>query len=201
MKLDPEYQAYVAALAAAHDLPRVQAAELDAIERRARNEIEALDPSFAETHLAPVIATVARLRAELPDETTLIDFCGAPWTIATYMIAGRGTPDQAPARLFAYRHEEAFERLVHLLAEMSADYLIRQLQALYDQDFPDIRVRQDDPYVQTREELYKLCLRLLTATARHCDLRDCVLVDELKADIRLCSRQLSEEYFGVFWTD
>lgn len=92
-------------------------------------EIEALDPSLAETHLAPVIATVGRLRAELPEETALIGFCGAPWTVATYMIAGRGTPDQAPARLFAYREPEAFERLIFLLAEMSADYLIRQLQA------------------------------------------------------------------------
>ena len=49
---------------------------------------------------------------ELPAETTLIGFCGAPWTVATYMIAGHGTPDQAPARLFAYRHPEAFARLL-----------------------------------------------------------------------------------------
>ena len=93
------------------------------------DDIAGLDPSRAETHLAPVIATVGRLRRELPDETALIGFCGAPWTVATYMIAGHGTPDQAPARLFAYRHPEAFERLIHLLAEMSATYLIRQLQA------------------------------------------------------------------------
>ncbi|MEX6506120.1 uroporphyrinogen decarboxylase [Jiella sp. M17.18] len=92
-------------------------------------EIERLDPSLAETHLAPVIATVGRLRSELPDETTLIGFCGAPWTVATYMIAGHGTPDQAPARLFGYRHPQAMEKLLFLLAEMSADYLIRQLQA------------------------------------------------------------------------
>ena len=93
------------------------------------DEIAGLEPSRAETHLAPVIATVGRLRRELPDETALIGFCGAPWTVASYMIAGHGTPDQAPARLFAYRHPEAFERLIHLLAEMSATYLIRQLQA------------------------------------------------------------------------
>ncbi|MCB8840570.1 uroporphyrinogen decarboxylase [Aurantimonas sp. VKM B-3413] len=92
-------------------------------------EIDRLDPSNAETHLAPVIATVGRLRSELPDETALIGFCGAPWTVATYMIAGHGTPDQAPARLFGYRHPEEMERLLFLLAEMSADYLIRQLQA------------------------------------------------------------------------
>ncbi|RWX74572.1 uroporphyrinogen decarboxylase [Neorhizobium lilium] len=80
-------------------------------------------------HLAPVIETVRRLRAELPSETTLLGFCGAPWTVATYMIAGHGTPDQAPARLFAYRHSEAFQRLLDVLAEMSAEYLIRQIDA------------------------------------------------------------------------
>ena len=93
------------------------------------DEIERLDPSNADTHLAPVIATVARLREQLPEETTLIGFCGAPWTVATYMIAGHGTPDQAPARLFGYTHPEAMETLLSMLAEMSADYLIRQLQA------------------------------------------------------------------------
>ena len=93
------------------------------------DEIAGLDPSRGETHLAPVIATVARLREELPPETTLIGFCGAPWTVATYMIAGHGTPDQAPARLFGYRHPEEMEKLLYLLAEMSADYLIRQLTA------------------------------------------------------------------------
>ncbi|MEN3794191.1 uroporphyrinogen decarboxylase [Fulvimarina sp. MAC3] len=93
------------------------------------DEIEGLDPSLAETHLAPVIATVARLREELPEETTLIGFCGAPWTVATYMIAGHGTPDQAPARMFGYQHPEAMKQLLTLLAEMSADYLIRQLRA------------------------------------------------------------------------
>ena len=93
------------------------------------DEIARLDPSRADTHLAPVIATVARLRKELPEETALIGFCGAPWTVATYMIAGHGTPDQAPARLFGYRHPDEMEQLLYLLAEMGADYLIRQLQA------------------------------------------------------------------------
>lgn len=80
-------------------------------------------------HLAPVYETVRRLRSELPTETTLLGFCGAPWTVATYMIAGHGTPDQAPARLFAYRHPAEFERLLDLLADVSADYLVRQIDA------------------------------------------------------------------------
>lgn len=89
--------------------------------------IAGLDPAGMHDHLAPVYETVRRLRHELPEETTLLGFCGAPWTVATYMIAGRGTPDQAPARLFGYRERAAMERLLDLLADMSAAYLLRQL--------------------------------------------------------------------------
>jgi uroporphyrinogen decarboxylase len=79
--------------------------------------------------LAPVYETVKRVRAALPAETTLLGFCGAPWTVATYMIAGRGTPDQAPARIFAYRWPEAFSALIDQLVDVSAGYLVRQLRA------------------------------------------------------------------------
>ena len=91
--------------------------------------IEALEDDRVLGHLAPVLETVRRLRQELPSETTLLGFCGAPWTVATYMIAGHGTPDQAPARLFAYRHPEAFEKLLSFLAEISAQYLLAQIDA------------------------------------------------------------------------
>ena len=99
------------------------------LEPIAAAEIAALDASGMHAHLAPVYETVRRLRAELPDETTLLGFCGAPWTVATYMIAGHGTPDQAPARLFSYRHTDEFAALIALLTDMSADYLIRQIDA------------------------------------------------------------------------
>ncbi len=62
--------------------------------------IAALDPEPVAERLTKVIEAVASIRAALPQETALIGFCGAPWTVATYMIAGHGTPDQAPARLF-----------------------------------------------------------------------------------------------------
>ncbi len=91
--------------------------------------INALEAVMDATRLDPVIETVTRLRNELPYETTLLGFCGAPWTVATYMIAGHGTPDQAPARLFAYREPAVFSKLLDLLADVSADYLIRQLDA------------------------------------------------------------------------
>src|SRR6476620_830249 len=92
-------------------------------------EIAALDGDMFHVNLEPVYETVRRLRAKLPDETTLIGFCGAPWTVATYMIAGHGTPDQAPARLFAYREPAAFQHLLKVLANHSAAYLIRQIEA------------------------------------------------------------------------
>jgi len=86
------------------------------------------DAGRLDGHLAPVYETVARLRSELPAGTTLLGFCGAPWTVATYMIAGHGTSDQAPARLFHYRHPQAMERLLMLLAELSAHHLERQIE-------------------------------------------------------------------------
>lgn len=92
-------------------------------------EIAALDGKTFHVNLEPVYETVRRLRAKLPGETTLIGFCGAPWTVATYMIAGHGTPDQAPARLFAYREPAAFIQLLKVLADHSAAYLIRQIEA------------------------------------------------------------------------
>ncbi|TGQ74596.1 MAG: uroporphyrinogen decarboxylase [Mesorhizobium sp.] len=93
------------------------------------SEILALESDMFHVNLEPVYETVRRLRVKLPEETTLIGFCGAPWTVATYMIAGHGTPDQAPARLFSYREPEAFRHLLKVLADHSAAYLIRQIEA------------------------------------------------------------------------
>jgi len=79
--------------------------------------------------LSPIYDTVARVKSALDKKTTLIGFCGAPWTVATYMIAGEATPDQAPARLFAYRDPESFARLINRLVQGSIAYLIGQLEA------------------------------------------------------------------------
>ncbi len=79
--------------------------------------------------VAPVFETVERVAGVLPKSVALIGFCGAPWTVASYMIAGRGTPDQAPARLFAYRERALFQRLIDRLVSASIDYLCRQFEA------------------------------------------------------------------------
>ncbi len=82
--------------------------------------------------LAPIYETIARVKRDLPPAVALLGFCGAPWTVATYMIAGRGMIDQLPARLFAYRHPESFAALIDRLTDVSADYLVRQFEAGVD---------------------------------------------------------------------
>ncbi len=92
---------------------------------------EAIDRlgAFDVEKLAPVFETIDRVKSDLPADVAFIGFCGAPWTVASYMIAGRGTPDQAPARLFAFRHHDAFQKLIDRLVEASVDYLVRQIDA------------------------------------------------------------------------
>lgn len=82
--------------------------------------------------LAPVYETIRLVKAKLPSKAGFLGFCGAPWTVATYMIAGEGTPDQAPARMFAYRHPKAFGDLVDILTQASIEYLVAQLAAGVD---------------------------------------------------------------------
>jgi uroporphyrinogen decarboxylase len=79
--------------------------------------------------LDPVFETLERVRTALPNDTALLGFCGAPWTVASYMIAGKGTPDQAPARLAAYRDPGFLAALLDRLVEASTAYLIRQIDA------------------------------------------------------------------------
>jgi uroporphyrinogen decarboxylase len=98
--------------------PLDDAAKLGALAREA-------DPAV----FAPVYEAVRRVKAALPANVALLGFCGAPWTVATYMIAGRGTPDQAPARLMAYREPDAFARMIDILVDVSSRYLVEQLKA------------------------------------------------------------------------
>ncbi len=79
--------------------------------------------------LSPVYETVKILSRELPDETTLIGFAGAPWTVATYMIAGHGTPDQAPAHALRTGNPALFDALMDRLTEATILYLSAQIDA------------------------------------------------------------------------
>ncbi|MBT9246945.1 uroporphyrinogen decarboxylase [Gemmobacter fulvus] len=119
-------------------------------------ELAALKPAHAiHDRLSPVYETVRRLSRDLPAQTTLIGFAGAPWTVATYMIAGRGTKDQGPAHALKAADRATFAALIDLITEATIDYLSEQVKAgaevvkLFDswagslkgQDFTDFAVK------------------------------------------------------------
>jgi uroporphyrinogen decarboxylase len=79
--------------------------------------------------LAPIYATVEKVAAQLSPETTFLGFAGSPWTVATYMVAGRGSKEQAEARRFAYRDPAAFAQIIDAVADMTVDYLSGQVRA------------------------------------------------------------------------
>ncbi|SHL07162.1 uroporphyrinogen decarboxylase [Roseovarius marisflavi] len=79
--------------------------------------------------LNPIYQTVRNLTTALPRETTLIGFAGAPWTVATYMIAGRGTPDQGPAHALKDENKAVFEGLLNRITEGTIEYLSAQIEA------------------------------------------------------------------------
>ncbi|WP_281966708.1 uroporphyrinogen decarboxylase [Roseovarius nanhaiticus] len=79
--------------------------------------------------LSPIYQTVRNLASALPKETTLIGFAGAPWTVATYMIAGKGTPDQGPAHALKGTHPEVFDELMARITAATIEYLSAQIEA------------------------------------------------------------------------
>jgi uroporphyrinogen decarboxylase len=88
-----------------------------------------LRPETVLDRLNPVFETLQQVKTALPPDKTLIGFCGSPWTVATYMIAGQGSTDQAAARIFALTQPQAFARLLDILVEASIVYLVRQFEA------------------------------------------------------------------------
>jgi uroporphyrinogen decarboxylase len=94
--------------------------------------LKALSREIDHRSLEPVYETIGRVKQDLPATVALLGFCGGPWTVATYMVAGGGTADQLPARLFAYKFPEAFTQLIDILVQASAEYLIRQFKAGVD---------------------------------------------------------------------
>lgn len=95
-------------------------------------ELDAIATQADDTKLEPIIETVRRVRAELLPGTAFIGFCGAPWTVATYMVAGRGTPDQGPARAMLVEDPALFQRLIDRIVAASIRYLSAQIEAGVD---------------------------------------------------------------------
>jgi uroporphyrinogen decarboxylase len=104
--------------------------QLDPIADRA--DLGRLKAELDHSVLAPVYETIREVKGSIGPSVALLGFCGAPWTVASYMVAGRGTPDQEPARLFAYADAQGFAGLIEKLVEASGDYLVRQFHAGVD---------------------------------------------------------------------
>jgi len=83
----------------------------------------------APQRLLPVIETVQQVAQALPPQTTFLGFAGSPWTVATYMVAGQGSREQAETRRFAYRDPAAFEEIINAIADATVTYLIDQIDA------------------------------------------------------------------------
>jgi uroporphyrinogen decarboxylase len=96
---------------------------------RSQAELGRLHTRATRPKFARIFETVSRVRQELSPATALIGFCGAPWTVATYMVGGQGSVDQAGARLWAYRDPQGFQRLISLLEDVSVEYLSGQIAA------------------------------------------------------------------------
>ena len=83
----------------------------------------------APERLEPVYETVRRVVAQLPVQTTMLGFAGSPWTVATYMVAGRGSRDQSETRRLAYRDPQAFDAIIGAIEAVTIDYLSKQIEA------------------------------------------------------------------------
>jgi uroporphyrinogen decarboxylase len=82
--------------------------------------------------LEAIYRTVENVKRGLPPEVTFLGFAGSPWTVATYMVAGRGSKEQAEARRFAYRDPAAFQQVIDAIASLTVDYLSGQIVAGVD---------------------------------------------------------------------
>lgn len=95
------------------------------------NSVEGLerDPAIWRERLSPAYETLRLVRTALPAETSVLGFAGAPWTLATYMAAGRGRDEQKAAKLWGYRDPKSFDALLDMLGDCVAAHLIAQIDA------------------------------------------------------------------------
>ncbi|MGO8952662.1 MAG: uroporphyrinogen decarboxylase [Rhodomicrobium sp.] len=92
-------------------------------------DLSKLSARNASERFGLVYEAIERIVSGLCGQTPLIGFCGAPWTVASYMVGGGGSPDQRAAKLLAYRDPQTFKALLELLVETSSAYLIGQINA------------------------------------------------------------------------
>lgn len=89
-----------------------------------------LEPAIE--RLAPIYETVRRVKAQLSPQTTFLGFAGSPWTVATYMIAGQGSREQAEARQLAYLDPVKMDEILDIVSRITVDYLSGQIEAGVD---------------------------------------------------------------------
>ena len=94
-----------------------------------KDDLASLDLSGIDAKLAPIYETVRTARHKLALDKALIGFCGAPWTVATYMIGGEGSSDQLAARRLALENRDRLQQLIDILVEASVRYLLSQAEA------------------------------------------------------------------------
>ena len=92
-------------------------------------EVEKLSLSGLHDHLSPVYETIKCLSREIPEATSLIGFAGAPWTLAIYMVEGKGGTECGATRVWAYKDPNGFQKLIDLLIEAVSIYLIKQIES------------------------------------------------------------------------
>lgn len=92
------------------------------------DKLSSLNMDNLHLHLNPVYQTIAGLSKALPNDVALIGFAGAPWTVATYMVGGRGSKDHEDTKNWAFRDEKAFAKLIDLLVDATSQYLIKQVE-------------------------------------------------------------------------
>jgi len=115
------------ALGQALDFREGEGPLLEAI--RTDADLNRLRPEHIHERLAPVYEAVGRIKSELPKDVTLIGFAGAPWTVATYMLEGRGGNDQMAAKTWAFGNPSGLDQLMYVLVDTTVSYLSRQIQA------------------------------------------------------------------------
>lgn len=81
------------------------------------------------SRLDPIYETVARVKAGLGSDRTLLGFAGSPWTVATYMVAGEGSRDQHDTRALAYRDPAAMQAIIDAIVAVTVEYLVGQINA------------------------------------------------------------------------
>ena len=95
---------------------------------RTASDVEQLSRQRLDGHLQPVYETLRELSRRIPENTALIGFSGAPWTVATYMVEGKGGTDFSKVRRWALEDPESFSKVINLLVEATSEYLVNQIR-------------------------------------------------------------------------